>query len=260
MNGETAPRYGPLAPRQAAHPWEPGTEPYRKAVAAAAAAVQSRIEAACSGCGRDPGTVRLMAVTKFNPAEAVEAAYAAGLRCFGENRVQEAQGKFADRERRFPGARLEFLGHLQGNKARDAAALFDCVQSVDSLRLVTELGKRAQAAGKVLDILFELHTGEASKSGFPDAASLHGAVEAAMAWPSLRPRGLMTMAPYTDDERAIRESFRACARAFRESGLAGSPSWDTLSMGMTNDLELAIEEGSTMVRIGTAIFGERTPA
>lgn len=248
---------GFLAPRPAPHAFAPGSPEYGRAVAEAVGAVRARMASACAACGRDPAGVSLMAVTKFNPAEAVRAAYDAGVRLFGENRVQEAQGKFPSGSAGYPGARLELIGHLQGNKAKPAAELFDAVQSVDSVKLVDELGKRAAAAGRKLDILFELHTGEASKAGFPDAESLFRGVEAAAAWPSLRPRGLMTMAPYTDDVAAIRASFAACARAFSLSPLHGEPFWDTLSMGMTNDLELAIEAGSTLVRIGTAIFGER---
>jgi pyridoxal phosphate enzyme (YggS family) len=199
-----------------------------------------------------------LAVSKFNPKEALAAGYAAGLRLFGENRVQEAEEKLQALGAGFPGLSVHLLGHLQSNKAKKAVQLFDCIESVDSGRLVEELAKRAAAEGKVQDILFELHTGEESKSGFADEAELERAIELALGLATLRPRGLMTMAPYTEDEKAIRASFSRCARAFEALGARyGLSRWDTLSMGMTNDYSLAIEEGSTLLRIGTAIFGER---
>lgn len=203
-----------------------------------------------------------MAVTKFHPIEAVEAAYAAGARLFGENRVQEAESKFAPFLASHPDARVELIGSLQSNKAKKAVALFSSVQSVDSLGLLSELEKRAAAASRRLDILFELHTGEDSKAGFPD---LEGLLEAADFLAglgpdsSLRPRGLMTMAPFTKDEGSIRASFRSLRAAFDALKTRFPfPSFDTLSMGMTNDFEIAVEEGSTLVRIGTAIFGSRS--
>ena len=202
--------------------------------------------------------MELLAVSKFNPAEAVLAAYAAGIRAFGENRVQEADAKFGQLAGSIHGATIHLLGHLQSNKARKAATLFNCVQSIDSAAIALELSRRAQDAGRTLDLLFELHTGEESKSGFAGADELYRAMEAVAVLPAVRIRGLMTMAPYTDDVAAIRASFRACSGAFEKAKkLFALPSFDTLSMGMTNDLELAIEEGSTMVRVGTAIFGSR---
>jgi len=230
-------------------------------VAAAVDAVRSRLAAACVRSGRDPASVALLAVTKFNPPEAVDAAYAAGVRLFGENRVQEAESKFAARAERYPGSFVHLLGHLQSNKARRAVELFDCVQSVDSTRILEELGRRAEAAGKTFDVLFELHTGEESKSGFPDADSLLAALDSLGACPALVARGVMTMAPYTDDMDAVRASFRACRAAYEAARERRDlPRFDILSMGMTNDFEVAVEEGSTMVRIGTAIFGPRTVA
>lgn len=246
-----------LKPRPDVPAAEPGSEAYGRAIAEAVNGVQSRIRDAALACDRDPSSVRLMAVSKFNPLEAVLAAYRAGCRLFGENRVQEASAKFRDRASMLPGARLELIGHLQSNKARDCVDAFDAVQSVDSIKILEELAKRAEQRGKVLDVLFELHTGEESKSGFPDRLSLYEAMNHALSLPSIRPRGLMTMAPFTDDEAAIRASFAQCRAAFLEAPMAGSDAWDTLSMGMTNDLELAIAEGSTLVRVGTAIFGRR---
>lgn len=233
--------------------------------------VRERIEAAAARAGRASGDVSFMAVTKFHPLAAVEAAYAAGLRLFGENRVQEAEAKYSDIAQRFPGARVELIGNLQSNKARKACALFSAVQSVDSPGLLEELEKRARAQGKSLDILFELHTGEESKAGFPDRDSLLEACDRlcrlaeeggrAGGTGGLVLRGLMTMAPFTTEDAPVRTSFRSLRAAFEEvRSRYPFPSFDILSMGMTNDYEIAIEEGSTLVRIGTALFGARRPA
>lgn len=258
MTGDVPVPAGALAPRPSAPALEPGSQEYMAAIAAAIASVRQRMAAACIRSGRPVDGVELLAVTKFNPAAAVAAAYAAGIRSFGENRVQEADAKFASLAGSLPGARVHLLGHLQSNKAKKAVELFDYIQSVDSVDILDEIARRASAAGRVIDVLFELHTGEESKSGFADEETLFKAMERAMTGGSVNPRGLMTMAPYCDDVAAIRASFRTCAAAFaRAQAEFGSSSIDTLSMGMTNDLELAIEEGSTMVRVGTAIFGQR---
>lgn len=258
MTGDTQVPTGALAPRPQAPEFEPGSPEYMAAIADAIASVRERVAAACMRAGRRAESVELLAVTKFNPAAAVTAAYAAGIRSFGENRVQEAEAKFALLAGSLPGSRIHLLGHLQRNKARNAVELFDCIQSIDSMDILNEVAKRAAAAGKVIDVLFELHTGEESKSGFVDAEEMWRAIERAMTLPSIRTRGLMTMAPYCDDEATIRSSFRTCAAAFAKARPEfGAQFFDTLSMGMTNDLELAIEEGSTMVRVGTAIFGQR---
>jgi len=247
-----------LAPRPPAPDLEPGSPEYIASIAAAIGSVRERIAAACARSGRTADGIELLAVTKFNTAAAVSAAYAAGIRSFGENRVQEAETKFASLAGLLPGSRIHLLGHLQSNKAKKASELFDCIQSIDSVEILDELAKRASATGRVIDVLFELHTGEESKSGFADEATLFRAMERAMTLQSVRPRGLMTMAPYCDHVVTIRSSFRMCATAFARARTAfGSDAIDTLSMGMTNDLELAIEEGSTMVRVGTAIFGQR---
>lgn len=246
-----------FAPRPGPSPHEPGSPAYVAEIADAVARIRERIGAASAKAGRAEGAVTLLAVTKFHPREAALAAYAAGVRVFGENRVQEAEAKFASP---LNDAKLHLLGHLQSNKAKKAALLFDCVQSADSLAIIAELAKRAQAAERPLELLLELHTGEESKSGFADADELARGLELALESPFLRPRGLMTMAPYTDDEAAVRRSFSLCRRTFERlapSAARAGAAWDTLSMGMTNDFEAAIEEGSTMVRIGTAIFGER---
>ncbi len=234
------------------------SEAFSGDIAGAIDAVKARMAAACARAGRDPASVTLLAVTKFHPAEAVLEAYAAGVRHFGENRVQEAEAKFTPILASLAGASVHLLGHLQGNKVKKAVALFNCVQSVDSEALLAELARRARDAGRRLDLLLELHTGEESKSGFPDEAAVLRALELADAMPELCVRGLMTMAPYTDDVDVVRASFRSCAALYHKARSNHKPEdFNILSMGMTNDFETAIEEGSTMVRVGTAIFGSR---
>jgi uncharacterized pyridoxal phosphate-containing UPF0001 family protein len=155
------------------------------------------------------------------------------------------------------------IGSLQRNKAKTAVSLFNCIESVDRESLIHELGKLSAGRSSPLPLLFELHTGEESKSGFPGIESLFTAAEAALAYPGISVQGLMTIAPYTADEALIRKSFRTLVRA-RDALLSRFPpgihpeiSWATLSMGMSGDFETAIEEGSTLIRIGTGIFGER---
>jgi pyridoxal phosphate enzyme (YggS family) len=225
------------------------------------ARVEERLEAACRRAGRKREEVRLMAVTKFHPAEAVEEAWRGGLRLFGENRVQEAGEKFPPLRTGRAGLELHLIGTLQRNKAKAAAALFDCVESVDRDSLLETLGGLTAGRGKPLPVLLELHTGEESKAGYPDADALCRAAEKALGFPGLRVSGLMTMAPFTSSKEAVRASFRALAgaRAFLRARFPDSEavSWDCLSMGMSGDFETAVEEGSTLVRIGTALFGER---
>ncbi len=253
---------GYLIPRLGVIGFTPGTPGYDEAVRVNIAAVQKRIEFACEKASRSSSSIVLLAVTKFNPVEAVSAAYKAGLRDFGENRVQEAAEKYAQLGNPGPrDFRLHLLGHLQSNKAKKALEVFDCIQSVDSISILKELIKKAEVVEKTLDLVFELHTGEESKSGFPDTAALFEAFEVCRKENCIRVRGLMTMAPYTNDATAIRRSFHACRIAFEESRERFDfPLFNTLSMGMTNDLEIAIEEGASLVRIGTAIFGTRNYA
>ncbi|HRY53436.1 MAG TPA: YggS family pyridoxal phosphate-dependent enzyme [Spirochaetia bacterium] len=222
------------------------------------ARVLEGIGAAAARSGRRPEEVSLLAVTKFHPLEAVEAAYAAGARLFGENRVQEAEAKYPAFLAAHADARLEMIGHLQSNKARKAPGLFSRVQSVDSVELLAELDRRAAAAGLRLELLFELRTGEDSKSGFAGLDELWAACEAAAGMASAVPRGLMTMAPLASDPAPVRAAFRRLRSALEEAARRFAfPGFDVLSMGMSGDYELAVEEGSTLVRVGTAIFGER---
>ncbi|MCL2601285.1 MAG: YggS family pyridoxal phosphate-dependent enzyme [Treponema sp.] len=231
-------------------------------IAARIERVQERIHTACARCGRTREEVSLMAVTKFQSPQDVQAAWDAGIRLFGESRVQEAEAKFsADGSVSGirAGSELHLIGSLQRNKAKAAAALFDCVQSVDRESLIDTLGNSTIAWERPLMLLLEYRTGEETKAGFQSHDSLFRAAERAMAFPGLALAGLMTMAPFTDDTAAVRAAFRDLAAArdglARRFPVAGG--WRCLSMGMSGDFEIAIEEGSTMVRIGTALFGER---
>jgi pyridoxal phosphate enzyme (YggS family) len=221
--------------------------------------VKSRIEKAAVLSGRKAEEVRLMGVSKFHGAEKAEAALRAGLSLFGENRVQEAEGKFPALREKYP-LELHMIGSLQRNKAKAASLLFDCIQSVDRDDLVTTLGTIASGRGTPLKVLLEMHTGEESKSGYPDVDALCRAVELILSFPDLTLSGLMTMAPFTKNVQIIRRSFKTLVSA-RERLSVRFPEiqFSCLSMGMSNDFETAVEEGSTLVRIGTAIFGERAP-
>ena len=229
-------------------------------IAAGIEAIEEKIEAACIRSGRKRQEIRLMGVTKFHSEEKIEAAFKAGLNLFGENRVQEAKEKYEIfRKNHGRGsAELHLIGSLQRNKAKAAIGFFDCIQSVDRDSIITELGALTAGREKPLMVLLEYHTGEETKSGFPDMDSLYRAADKVFSFPGLKAGGLMTMAPFTNDRDAIRLSFRKLVKARDELEKRFPESWPCLSMGMTSDFEIAIEEGSTMVRIGTAIFGERT--
>jgi pyridoxal phosphate enzyme (YggS family) len=210
------------------------------------AAVRTRIARAADRARRDPAQILLLAVTKIFPAEAIQDAYALGLREFGENYVQEFEGK-APSVSGLAGARYHLIGHLQSNKAAKAAELFQVVQTVDSARLA----RRLNDAGRPLDIMLEVKlSDEDAKSGV-SPAGVAELIEAVRQYPNLRLRGLMTMPPWSADPEAP----RGCFRRLRE--LAEAHGLSELSMGMSNDLETAIEEGSTCVRVGTALFGKR---
>lgn len=201
-----------------------------------------------------------MAVSKTFPPQAIREAYSAGLRVFGENRVQEFAGKI-DALRDLSDAEWHLIGHLQSNKAAKAAELFGAVDSVDSVKLAERLNAAAQAADKTLPVLIEINIGvEAAKSGVaPHSEELERILTGAPAWKHLVIRGLMTVPPYTEDQEEARPFFRQL-RAIRDDIAARKLrviSMDILSMGMSHDFEVAIEEGSTCVRVGTAIFGRR---
>ena len=209
-------------------------------------AVRARIQRAADRARRDPARILLLAVTKIFPAEAIKQAYDLGLREFGENYVQEFEGK-APLVGPLPGARFHLIGHLQSNKAGKAAELFQVVQTVDSAKLA----RRLHDAGRAIDVMLEVKLSqEETKSGV-DPTGVPALIEAVRGCANLRLRGLMTMPPWSEDPEAP----RGCFRSLRE--LAETHGLDELSMGMSNDLETAIEEGSTCVRVGTALFGRR---
>jgi pyridoxal phosphate enzyme (YggS family) len=221
------------------------------------ARIEERIERACELAGRKRDEISLMAVSKFVPLDLIEEAFGAGIRLFGESRVKEAAAKLETFRKEHSQAGLHLIGTLQRNKAKQAALFFDCVQSVDRLELVTELAKHAPGRDKPLEIFLELHTGEMSKSGFENLDGLFEAAELVCGCERLLPAGLMTMAPFTEDTGLIRASFRTLVRAREELGKRfPKENWACLSMGMSNDFEIAVEEGSNLLRIGSAIFKE----
>jgi len=216
--------------------------------------IQEKIASACDRAGRDPASVTLMAVTKTHPPESVQAAAEAGIVYVGENKVQEAKAKIPQ----CPGKlRWHFIGHLQSNKARDAVELFEMIQSVDSLSLAQEINKRCEQAGKRMPVLLEVNlAGEASKFGYsPDR--LIAEFDELNSLPRLEIHGLMTVPPWKPVAEQVRRFFRQARELkLRCEDLLGAPLLQ-LSMGMSGDFEVAIEEGATMVRIGTALLGER---
>ncbi len=233
------------------------------------AQVMERIAAAARRAGRDPSEVTLVAVAKTFPPRAIVEAHRAGVSAFGENRVQEAQPKIEAVSAILGKGTVTWhlVGHLQRNKARRAVELFDVLHSLDSTRLAEALEKRCAVLeretgeGKRLPVLLEVNlTGQASQYGLPfdDQAQLEAVVEAALAAPHLALQGLMAIAPIVPEPEAARPFFRA-VRELRDALARRFPAadWRHLSMGMTDDFEVAVEEGATLVRIGRAIFGQR---
>lgn len=208
--------------------------------------------------GRATNSVSLVAVSKFHPAEAVLEAIHHGQLLFGENRVQEAVEKFQQVREHAPQAQLHIIGSLQRNKVKKALSCASCIQSVDRIELLEEIEKQAANLNKTVEVLFEFHTGEESKSGFTSLDSLLPAVEYACSTSHIVPKGFMTMAPFTENQLEIAASFKKLVKIQQEVA-SRFPNLDLkeLSMGMSNDFALAIAEGATLVRIGTAIFGER---
>ena len=219
------------------------------------AAVRARIASAAERAGRDVAGIRLLPVSKTVPEERLRLAHAAGVTQMGENKVQEARRKaraLADL-----GIHWVLIGHLQTNKAGDVASFADEFQALDSLRVAQALDRRLQAAGRGLDVYVQVNSsGEASKFGL-EPAEVPAFLAALPVFSSLRVRGLMTLAARTGDQARVRECFRT-VRALRDAGLQDGTVGDgQLSMGMSGDLELAVEEGSTCVRVGQAVFGPR---
>jgi hypothetical protein len=225
------------------------------------AEVRDRIAAAASRASRRPEEIALMAVSKTHPPEQIREAYNAGLRLFGENRVQEFAGK-AQALTDLAEAEWHMIGHLQTNKAAKAAELFVAVDSVDSVKLAEKLDAAARFVGHKLGVLVEINVGgESAKSGVaPDSRELEELLQAAPRLEALEFRGLMTVPPFTDNPEEARPYFRKL-RDLREpiaKRKLPSITMNALSMGMSHDFEVAIEEGSTCIRVGTAIFGERS--
>jgi pyridoxal phosphate enzyme (YggS family) len=222
--------------------------------------VRKRIRTAAERSGRDHHDIELMAVSKTHPPELIHEAYQAGQRLFGENRVQEFAGK-NESLRDLDQAEWRLIGHLQTNKAGKAAELFSAVESVDSLRLAQKLNAAAKAIGKVLGVLIEINIGgEQAKSGLnPSSPELEQILVAAPQFPNLAIRGLMTVPPLSENPEDSRPYFRRLRELRDEIMRRQMPgcSLGALSMGMSHDFDVAIEEGSTCVRVGTAIFGER---
>jgi len=217
-------------------------------------ALRSALQQAIEESGRSAESVRLMAVSKTHPYEAMLALRGAGQLLFGENRVQEGAGKLPPKEQRSLAVNL--IGHLQSNKARKAVALFDRIDSVDSLSLARRLHELVNTP---YPILLELNTsGEAAKHGFAGEDALFSALDAIVKMPNLRVEGLLTLGPLGGDERATRASFAALRRTFsRARERFDLPSFYELSMGMSGDWRLAVAEGSTCVRVGSLLFGAR---
>lgn len=223
--------------------------------------VRERISASARGAGRDPSSISLMAVSKTFPPNLIREGYDAGIRIFGESRVQEFAEK-SDALRSLQGVSWHMIGHVQTNKASKTVELFDALDSVDSLRLIQKLNSEAQRIQKKLAVLIEINVGgESAKSGLPpNSQELDEILLLAPTLEHLEVRGLMTVPPFSEDADRTRPYFRKL-RELRDQ-IAGrrlpSVDMEVLSMGMSHDFEVAIEEGSTCVRVGTAIFGGRT--
>ena len=224
-------------------------------------AVRTRIAAAAHRCGRKADGISLLAVSKTFPPEAIREAYAAGQRLFGENKVQEFEKKAVDLND-LTAAEFHMIGHLQSNKSKPAVELFQAVDSVDSLKLAERLNAAAAEFNKTLPILLEINVGgEEAKSGISlDWTEVEPFLAYAAKWKNLQIDGLMTLPPYTEDPEGARPYFHQLRELRDEIARRNFPGvkMDVLSMGMSHDFEVAIEEGSTCVRVGTAIFGERT--
>ena len=228
-------------------------------IAANLDSVRARMATAAVRVGRNPDAVTLVTVSKLHPFEAIEAAYAAGQRDFGENRVEELWPKVREAEARgLTEIRWHLIGTIQSRKSDLAIGPFVLIHSIDRMKIATRVSREAEAQGVVMPVLLEVNvSGEASKHGFTPDETLAAAPEL-VSLPGIRVRGLMTMAPLEADPATARPVFRRLAELRdRLVEVAPQGAWDALSMGMTNDFEIAVEEGATLVRVGSAIFGAR---
>lgn len=215
--------------------------------------LQQKISEICEKCSRNPAEITLIAVSKNNPISAIEEAQKCGLIHFGENKAQELRDKAEIK----PDVIWHFIGHLQTNKVKYVVKAAEFIHSVDSEKVLEEINKRAALENKIQKILFEVNTSdESNKFGLKDFESLKNLVELSKDMKNVDAKGLMTMAPYTDNKKIIRDCF-VQLRQWKEKLNEEGYRLTDLSMGMTNDFDIAIEEGATMIRIGTAIFGER---
>ncbi len=216
--------------------------------------IRQRITTACARAGRDESAVTLLAVSKTYPPESISTAVAAGLVFFGESKIQEAKAKIPLSPSK---ARWQFIGHLQSNKVRDAVELFEMIQGVDSLAIAREISKRAEQAAKTMPILLEVNVaGEGSKFGYAPEKLL-AELNELNALPRIEIHGLMAIPPYSPIAEKARPYFQKLRGLKNECEVVLGVPLPQLSMGMSGDFEVAIEEGSTMVRVGTALFGER---
>lgn len=215
--------------------------------------LQQKISEICEKCSRNPAEITLIAVSKNNPISAIEEAQKCGLIHFGENKAQELRDKAEIKS----DVVWHFIGHLQTNKVKYVVKAAEFIHSVDSEKVLEEINKRAASENKIQKILFEVNTSdESNKFGLKNFESLKNLVELSKDMKNVDAKGLMTMAPYTDNKKIIRDCF-VQLRQWKEKLNEEGYRLTDLSMGMTNDFDIAIEEGATMIRIGTAIFGER---
>lgn len=222
--------------------------------------IKTLISQAEKQSGREAGSVKLMAVSKFHSVDEIKQAIDAGQLLFGENRVQEVCQKFDELYAYKPDIQLHIIGSLQTNKVKNAVKYACCIESVDRIELLEEIEKQCSKINKNIDVLLELHTGEESKAGFESKEEMFNALELLQQkkFPHVNPKGFMTMAPFTDDKDLVLKSFTELKNAAEEAKKRFTTlELNELSMGMSGDFELAISEGSTLVRVGTAIFGER---
>ena len=225
------------------------------------AAVRERIARAAARAGRPAESITLIAVSKTQPAESVREAFAAGLRHFGENKVQEAEGKVAAlADLRAEGLRWHMIGHVQGNKGRRAAELFDAVDSIDDATLVRRLERGAEQAGRHLPVLVQVDLGNEDTKFGVDEEHLNPLLEQVRGYKAIRVEGLMAIPPLSEDPEESRPFFRRLRELLEQARASNLVRGSELSMGMSHDLEVAVEEGATQVRVGTAIFGERKKA
>ena len=216
--------------------------------------LHGRIAEACEEYNRDTDDITIVAVTKTHSPAIIKTAVAAGLHNIGESKIQEAEPKILEVG---PIARFHLVGHLQTNKVKKAVQLFDMIQSVDSLKLAEEISRRASEIERTIACLIEVNcSGESQKYGIPPDQCLE-LVRRTNALSNISLVGLMTIGPFVDDEQTIRDAFSFCRGLFKQSQDIVGDQFDTLSMGMTHDFPLAIAEGATMIRIGTALFGAR---